>query len=68
MRVKRLELARATAQPEQDHRLGRLARPLGRFGQELSDRRQPTDPGQLQKAAAGEYGFARKSHHEPHLV
>ena len=54
MRVERFELARPAAQPEQDDRLRRLARLLGLLGQQLADRRQPGEPGQLEEAAAVE--------------
>ncbi len=55
VRVERLELAGPAAQPQEDDRLRRLPRPLGLVGQQLPDRRQPGEPGQLEEAAAVEY-------------
>ena len=54
VRVKGLELAGPASQPQEDDRLRRLPRPLGLVGQQLPDRRQPGEPGQLEEAAAVE--------------
>ena len=58
--VKGFELAWPASQPQEDDRLRRLARPLGLVGQQLPDGRQPGEAGELEKAAAVEYGSAAK--------
>ncbi len=54
VRVEGLELAGTTPQPQEDDRLRRLPRPLGLVGEQLPDRRQPREPGQLEETAAVE--------------